>query len=136
MIPVGNQFIRGTGDSGIYDSALYIGKNLKEKHKIKENGLVCLSFHHKKMLPIGRGGMILTDDIEASTWLKMARHDGRHDKTELCKDIIYFLGWNMALTPEQASRGIALLGNLLEDNKCPYQTYPFLPDMPAWKIEY
>ena len=33
---------------------------------------MCLSFHIKKHLKIGKGGMILTDDFEAYQWLKKA----------------------------------------------------------------
>jgi dTDP-4-amino-4,6-dideoxygalactose transaminase len=36
-----------------------------------------LSFHRRKHLAIGRGGMILTDDAEAAKWLRLARYDTR-----------------------------------------------------------
>ena len=39
----------------IYDGAL------RMKRGMFEGGLHCLSFHLRKLLPIGRGGMILTD---------------------------------------------------------------------------
>ena len=115
----------------IYDCAIMINHNMQAM--FPENSLVCVSFHHKKMLPIGRGGMILTNDTEAAKWLSCARHDGRHDKVDLKDDVIEIPGWNMLLTPEQASRGIALMNNLKDENKCPYQEYPDLKDMPAWK---
>ena len=40
----------------------------------------CLSFHIKKLLPLGKGGMILTDDERAVEWLKKARYEGRSEK--------------------------------------------------------
>ena len=68
----------------------------------------CLSFHGKKVLPIGRGGMILTDSKEARDWFKLARFDGRHEQS-LSGDTLAMAGWNMFMTPEQAARGLELL---------------------------
>lgn len=85
----------------IWDSALRFKKGMYH------GGLQCLSFHIKKHLPIGRGGMILTDDPRASKWLRRARFDGRQP-IPLKEDNFTMLGWNMYLTPEQASRGIQL----------------------------
>jgi dTDP-4-amino-4,6-dideoxygalactose transaminase len=121
----------GIGNSHIYDSAIYIGRSMR-RHFLYYRDLVCLSFHHKKQLPIGRGGAILTDDDDCVAWFKSARHDGRHDGCDLGEDPIDILGWNMLLTPEQASRGIALMGNLKDENKCPYQKYPDVRNYPIW----
>ena len=70
--------------------------------------LHCLSFHSKKLLSIGRGGMILTNDKSARDWLRRSRHDGR--PSIYSKDMTYHnvptLGWHMYMTPEQAVRGI------------------------------
>lgn len=41
---------------------------------------MCLSFHIKKHLKIGKGGMILTDDVNAVDWLIKARYEGRTQK--------------------------------------------------------
>ena len=43
----------------IYDSAKRLTSNMYIK-----NSYMCLSFHHKKHLKIGKGGMILTDNPE------------------------------------------------------------------------
>ena len=37
----------------------------------------CISFHIKKILNIGKGGMILTNDYDAVKWFKKARYEGR-----------------------------------------------------------
>ena len=74
---------------------------------------MCLSFHIKKNLSIGKGGMILTDDAEAVEWFKMARYEGRSAKN-YTEDNIKTLGWNMYMTPEQAARGLALMQNYPE----------------------
>ena len=68
----------------------------------------CLSFHVKKHLPIGRGGMILTDDWDAVKWLRKARFDGRNP-VPLKRDSFTMLGWNMYMEPANAARGLQLL---------------------------
>ena len=115
--------------SAIVDSALRFKKNMYIK-----NSLYCLSFHYKKHLPIGRGGMILTDDKKAMEWLKMARFDGRKE-VPLCQDNAEILGWNMYLEPSQAARGLTLFENIkdknLPDLKVESQHYP---DLTKWRI--
>ena len=71
---------------------------------------MCLSFHIKKHLKIGKGGMILTDDPEAVNWFKKARYEGRSEKL-YHEDDIDMLGWNMYMTPQQASHGLSLMQN-------------------------
>ena len=56
----------------IYDSAKRLTSNMYIK-----NSYMCLSFHIKKQLPIGKGGMILTDDKKAFDWFKRSRYEGR-----------------------------------------------------------
>jgi dTDP-4-amino-4,6-dideoxygalactose transaminase len=73
-----------------------------------EDSYHCLSFHAKKHLPIGRGGAILTNDEEAVKWFKLARFDGRHE-CSLHSDTFGMVGWNVYMTPEQASRGRLLM---------------------------
>ena len=70
--------------------------------------LQCVSFHSKKILSIGRGGMILTDDSVARDWLIRARYDGRKSiyYNDISNDTDMILGWHMYMTPEQAVRGI------------------------------
>ena len=73
--------------------------------------LHCLSFHVKKALPIGRGGMILTDDAAAVHWLRLARFDGREERP-LQDAPPVMLGWNFYLQPEQAVQGLLLFNAL------------------------
>ena len=89
----------------IYDSAKRLTKDM-----YKKDTFMALSFHIKKHLPIGKGGMILCDDLEAANWFKKARYEGRSEKFYKDDDID-FLGWNMYMTPQQASIGLALLQN-------------------------
>lgn len=69
---------------------------------------MCLSFHSKKLLPIGKGGMILTDDATAASWYRRARYEGRGEMPYR-EDDVERLGWNMYMTPEQAAKGLLLL---------------------------
>ena len=58
---------------------------------------MCLSFHIKKLLGIGKGGMILTDNEDVVEWFKRARYEGRSEKFYK-NDDIDMLGWNMYMT--------------------------------------
>ena len=69
-------------------------------------GLQCVSFHIKKHIPIGRGGMILTNDAPAVDWLKQARYDGR--QSVYFNDIkdVTVCGYHMYMQPDQVSLAI------------------------------
>ncbi len=115
----------------IYDSALRFQRGMYIK-----GSLYCLSFHVKKHLPIGRGGMILCDDPAARDWLKRARFDGRRELA-LELDSFDMVGWNMYLTPVQAARGLMLFDAIknkeLADLPIADQGYPDLSKHVAFK---
>ena len=94
--------IYNIGPINVIDSAL------RFRRKMYQGGLHCLSFHARKLLNIGEGGMILTDNRHAYHWLRKARYSGRsmpsYDITE-----IDMLGWQCYMTPEKAARGLHLL---------------------------
>jgi dTDP-4-amino-4,6-dideoxygalactose transaminase len=81
--------------------------------------LYCLSFHSKKILSIGRGGMILTDDRDARDWLKRSRYDGRESVyyNDIKQQHTMTLGWHMYMTPEQAVRGVEQFYNTPKINE-------------------
>ena len=61
------------------------------------NTFQCLSFHIRKILPIAKGGMILTDDPEAVDWFKLAEYEGRNRRVphdEMPEPTI--VGWNIS----------------------------------------
>jgi dTDP-4-amino-4,6-dideoxygalactose transaminase len=73
----------------------------------------CLSFGHKKVLKILRGGAIMTDNKEAHEWLQKARYDGR-DITNLpwhTQDS-FDTGYHYNLSVEDCARGIILMDEL------------------------
>jgi dTDP-4-amino-4,6-dideoxygalactose transaminase len=86
----------------IYDGALRFKKNMYK------GGYHCLSFHIKKHLKIGRGGMILTDDEKAYEWFKLARFNGRNQVPHI-NDTFKLIGWNFYMTNSDAARGMWLL---------------------------
>lgn len=102
--------------SGVVDGALRFRRGMYE------GGLHCLSFQARKLLNIGEGGMVLTDDPKASDWLRRSRYWGRGAPTYRVEDI-ETLGWQMYMTPEKAARGL----HLMEYMK---------PDLPDQVMEY
>lgn len=109
---------------GVYTLSPYpvIDSATRFKRDMYGGGLHCLSFHYKKHLPIGRGGMILTDDRDAAEWLKQARYDGRSEVSFSNIKDLKVCGWHMYMTPDQAATGIELFYRLKDDN----------PDLARW----
>ena len=81
---------------------------LRFKRGMYNGGLHCLSFHARKLLNIGEGGMVLTNDHDAYHWLRKARYSGR---SAPLYDIehIDMVGWQLYMTPEKAARGLHLM---------------------------
>jgi dTDP-4-amino-4,6-dideoxygalactose transaminase len=94
----------------IYDAAKRLTSNM-----YIPGSYMGLSFHIKKRLGIGKGGMILTDDESAMQWFKKARYEGRSEKYYK-DDNIETMGWNMYMTPQQAAQGLCLMQNLPTHN--------------------
>jgi dTDP-4-amino-4,6-dideoxygalactose transaminase len=95
----------------LYDAA----KRFTSDMYIPES-LMCLSFHIKKHLKIGKGGMILTDNEEAAKWLRKARYEGRSE-VPYHEDNIDISGYNAYMSPVQAARGLMLMQNYPEHNE-------------------
>ena len=76
-----------------------------------EGSLMCLSFHIKKHLKLGKGGMILTDSREVVDWMKRARYEGRGE-VAYQNDSVDAMGWNMYMTPQEAAHGLCLMQNM------------------------
>ena len=89
----------------IYDAAKRFTSNM-----YIPGTFMCLSFHIKKNLGLGKGGMILTDNKEAYDWFKKARYEGRGE-VYYKEDNISSLGWNMYMTPQEAAHGLCLMQN-------------------------
>lgn len=99
-----------------------------ERNAYVPESLMCLSFQIKKAIPIGRGGMILTDDKDEYEWLKLASHDGRNLDTPYDSEgHIKMLGWNMYMSPEDAARGLLLMNDIGDKGK--YMGWKNYPDV-------
>lgn len=113
--------------------AIYDGAK-RFRRGMYKGGLHCLSFHTKKILNIGRGGMILTDDEHAVRWLKRARYDGREERHYGLGEITT-LGWHVYMMPAQAAHGLTLLDALRDDSPDQTEDYPDLRSMPVFADE-
>jgi dTDP-4-amino-4,6-dideoxygalactose transaminase len=89
----------------IWDSARRLERNMYRPGQIQ-----CLSFGHGKPLPIGRGGAILLDDVEAYCDLLAMRYDGRDlTVSPWVAQQIFKVGYHYKPTIEEAERGTMLL---------------------------
>lgn len=86
----------------IIDSAMRFKKGMYQPGAFQ-----CLSFQYSKHIPIGRGGMILTDNKKAVKWFQVMRNDSRKEIPKE-KDRVTLTGFNFYMTPEQAARGLSL----------------------------
>ena len=101
--------------TNIYDAAKRLTSGM-----YLPGSMMCLSFHIKKHLKLGKGGMILTDSLEARDWLRKASYEGRSRDKGIHEDNVEFAGWNFYMTPQTAANGLALMQNYPEN----------VPDLP------
>ena len=119
---------------GVMDAAKHwkFPELVDQRQRHPHSLLWCFSFHIKKPIPIGRGGMILTDDAEAAEWLRRARYDGRSG-VAFDKDNIKERGWHRYITPEQAGRGLSLMDIYPDGVDIPFELYPDLSKMEVFR---
>ncbi len=106
--------------SGAYQlkpSPVWDGATRMRKGMYEPDSYYCISFHRRKHIPIGKGGMILTDDKEAYEWFKVARYEGRHMENLYKDDHFDMIGWNMYMPPEQAAEGLELFKDIKDWNE-------------------
>ena len=80
------------------------------------NTFMGISFQYQKHLSLGRGGIILTDDIEAAIQIKKMSYDGRLPNIPWRDQNIDTIGYHYYMTPETAQLG---LNKLQEATKAP-----------------
>lgn len=83
--------------------------NKHPMHNFPDENVVVLSFHHRKILNIGTGGMILTNSDMLNDWLRPMIYDGRTKYMKYDEDVFSCVGWHMYMTPEQAKRGLEIM---------------------------
>lgn len=98
----------------VFDSAVRWTKNMF----VGGDALQVVSFQIKKRIPIGKGGVILTNDEDAAKTLKLMSYDGRDlDLPYDHPNHIKSFGYHMYMTPEDAARGIILMDSIPEINE-------------------
>ena len=111
------------GHTRIWDSA-----RLLKEGMYRSGQLQCLSFGFDKPLSIGRGGAILTDDVEVYDTLKHQCYDGRDLSISPWENQkIFRMGYHYRPTIEEAMRGLELLSTVDQEPK--YKEYPDLRNL-------
>jgi dTDP-4-amino-4,6-dideoxygalactose transaminase len=70
------------------------------------NTFMSISFQFRKHLSLGRGGVILTDSLEAYKTLKKMSYDGRVPDILWANQNIDMIGYHYYMTPETAQLGL------------------------------
>ena len=122
-------YITGTK---IIDAAVYC-----KKDSYIPNTYFCLSFQQRKHLPLGRGGMILTDDPTAHYYLKKMSCDGRDFYRPWRDQDIDVMGYHYYMTPEKASEGLEKFQTAVNKptKQWSYLDYPYLPGLSVFKYD-
>jgi dTDP-4-amino-4,6-dideoxygalactose transaminase len=117
-----------TGEYQFIGTRIWDSARLLKEDMYREGQLQCLSFGHNKPLSIGRGGAILTDDVEIYDVLIQQRYDGR-DLTIAPweQQKVFHVGYHYKPTIEEAVKGLELLPNIDQEPK--YKEYPDLREI-------
>jgi dTDP-4-amino-4,6-dideoxygalactose transaminase len=78
------------------------------------NTFMSISFQYQKHLSLGRGGVILTDNLDAATQLKKMSYDGRLPDIPWRNQNIDTYGYHYYMTPETANLGLEKLQKAIE----------------------
>ncbi|MDR2940323.1 MAG: DegT/DnrJ/EryC1/StrS family aminotransferase [Clostridiales bacterium] len=120
-MPEINRIAEENGLSVLEDSACALGSKIGGKHQGSFGNMSCLSFHPRKSITTGEGGMVLTDNLVLAEKLRSLRNHGaavsgyeRHggaDKGSLLPEYNEH-GYNFRMTDIQAAMGIAQMNKL------------------------
>ena len=118
------------GDTNIIDAAV-----LWKKDSYIPGTFMCLSFQFRKHLSLGRGGMILTDDLDAAIRLKKMSYDGRIPNMPWQDQDIATFGYHYYMTPETAQLGLEKLPTaaMTEPKQWKVTDWPDLTKMEIFK---
>lgn len=101
------------------DSACAFGAKIGDKFESEFGNPTCLSFHPRKSITTGEGGMILTNDDEIYNETTKLRSHGasksevaRHNNAGYLLPDFNDLGYNYRMTDIQAAVGVAQLGKM------------------------
>jgi dTDP-4-amino-4,6-dideoxygalactose transaminase len=114
-----------TGEYQFIGTRVWDSARLLKEGMYREGQLQCLSFGYDKPLSIGRGGAVLTDDVEVYDTLKQQCYDGRDLTITPWEDQkVFHIGYHYKPTIEEAVKGLELLPDIDQEPK--YKEYPNL----------
>ena len=103
----------------IEDAACAIGSAYKGKRIGSHGNIACFSFHPRKIITTGEGGIITTDDLAIAEKLRRFRHHGmsvsdieRHMSNRIIIETYPEIGYNYRMTDMQAAMGIEQIRKL------------------------
>jgi perosamine synthetase len=83
--------------------------------------MACFSFHPRKLITTGEGGMVTTNNAEYASKLRLLRQHGmsvpdtvRHAANQVIAEAYLFVGYNYRMTDLQAAMGIEQMKRLDE----------------------
>ncbi len=141
----------------IEDAACALGSGYKGRKIGGHSQFVCFSFHPRKVITTGDGGMILTPSSEQAEHLRRLRHHGmdvsdavRHSSATVIRESYVEMGFNARMTDIQAAVGVeqmrrlpsilarrrslaGLYDRILGDH--PRIETPFVPDWADWNVQ-
>lgn len=117
-------------DTNIIDAAV-----LWKPNSYISGTFMCLSFQFKKHLSLGRGGIILCDNLLDHNELIKMSYDGRHRNEPWNKQQIFQMGYHYYMTPETAELGLSKLSTAIHTypKNWTWTNYPDLSTMPLFK---
>lgn len=105
----------------IEDAACALGSRYRGRPPGSWGAAACLSFHPRKIITTGEGGMVLTNDAALAERVRRLRQHGmrhgdraRHHANRYLAEEYVELGYNYRLTDVQAALGLAQLDRLAE----------------------
>jgi dTDP-4-amino-4,6-dideoxygalactose transaminase len=117
-----------TGEYQFIGTRIWDSARLLKQGMYRPGQLQCLSFGYDKPLSIGRGGAVLTDDVEIYDTLKHQCYDGRDlSISPWEQQKIFKVGYHYKPTIEEAVKGLELLPDVAQEPK--YKEYPDLREI-------
>jgi dTDP-4-amino-4,6-dideoxygalactose transaminase len=105
----------------IEDAACALGSRYKARPVGSDGALACFSFHPRKVLTTGEGGVITTNSAAHAAKLRLLRQHGmsapdleRHAKKQVVIEAYLLQGYNYRMTDIQAAIGIVQMTRLAD----------------------
>ena len=119
-------------DGKIIDAAV-----LWKKNSYVPGTMMCVSFQFRKHLSLGRGGIILLDDMSTAKELKKMSYDGRLPDIPWAEQDISTVGYHYYMTPETAELGLKKLPEAIKNKPRQWKLsdWPDLTQMSVFKTK-